>query len=121
MRKLATLFAASALVFFVGGAASAKTSPKLSGTVTHVDLSAKTFAVKQSRIETSFKLSPMATIMSGYKTESLAALKVGDKVSVTYTREGSNRVANRIEIASASKTAPMKSSTSSKAPGHSSY
>jgi len=121
MRRFATLVALGALACLVGGAASAEGASTLSGIVSRVDASGKTFAVKQSEHETTFKLGKDASIMSGSKQESLEALRVGDKVSVTYADEDGSNVASRVQVARAAVKLPMKSKQSTGKPEHSGY
>lgn len=102
MRKLAPLLMTGALTLLVAGGALAKTSTqKVSGTITKLDASAKTFAVEHGKQEMRFELASDAKIMSGAKAESLDSLSVGQNVSVTYVDEGSAHRAQRVDLAKA--------------------
>lgn len=81
------------------------------GEVSHLDSTAKTLAVKPNsgKQEMTFTLAPDAKIMQGSKAKSLAELKVGERVKVSYADEGSTHRAQRIEVfaAQTAKTYPM--------------
>lgn len=102
--------------FLLAGApvAVAKTMQhQFSGEVSRTDSTAKTFVVKDhatSAKEMTFSLAPDAKIMQGAKARSLAELKVGERVKVSYTDEGSKHQAKRVEVlpAKTAKAPPAK-------------
>ena len=115
MRKTMAVLAGAA--FLIGGAPMtlAKTDQhEFSGSVIRFNSTAKTLAVQESGAKTgktmSFTLAPDAKIVQGTQAKSLAELKVGERVKVTYSDKGSAHSAQRVELIAAE---PVKSHASS--------
>jgi len=115
MRSKVALVTLGALLCF-GGASAAlakESTHKFVGKVEHVDTAAKTLAAKSpgaSGKRMTFSLTSGARVMSGTRVETLAALKPGDRVSVTYSTRGMMNEAERVELLPSSSAAekPMK-------------
>jgi len=82
------------------------------GVVERVNVAKKDFSVKNGMEETTFSLSDKAKITEGKKTLALADLKKGQEVTVEYTKEGNESVADMVSV-SAPKTTGMKEKASS--------
>jgi Cu/Ag efflux protein CusF len=89
---------------------------KFSGTVEKVDSAKKEVFVKQGKEEMTFSLGEKAKIMEGKKELSLNDLKKGTNVSVEYTKEGTNLIAESISVGpmKTSQLAPSEKSASKK-------
>lgn len=112
MRSAFATFAAAALLVAgtSGAALAAGTSHEFSGNVSHVNATAKTLIVRQTRYprkEMSFELAPNAKILWGKHAKTLTDLRVGQHVMVSYSDKGRNHEAHRIELRT--KTAAAKS------------
>jgi multidrug resistance efflux pump len=90
------------LCCLIGASASqAAGTSLLTGKITKVDTSAKTVVVKEQfkpQKEMTFSLASNAKILAGSKEKSLADLKVGERVKVSYTTEGMQHRAEKIEM-----------------------
>lgn len=102
MRSVFATFATAVLLALgTSGIALAKGAPhEFSGKITHVNIAAKTLAVKGTAMpntEMSFTLAPDAKIMSDAKMTSLDKLVVGQRVVVKYSDEGAKHEASQVE------------------------
>ena len=102
MRISAAILAAAALLFVGAPAAFATAAThQIWGQISHVNTAGKTLAVKEdgtTHKEMTFALANDAKIMSGAKVTSLAELKVGERVKVSYADVGSRHEAQRIDV-----------------------
>ena len=70
---------------------------ELTGGITAVDAKAGTLSIKKGKETTDFQVSAKCKVLlTGKENQIVADLKVGDKVTVTYTEEGGAKVAHRI-------------------------
>jgi hypothetical protein len=111
--KIAAVLAGGAFLLAGAMPALAVTADhQLSGKVSHLDAKAKTVAVKEeggtTAKVTSFTLAPDAKVMEGSKVRTFAELKVGERIMVTYTDQGSTHQAKQIDMlpATAANVAP---------------
>lgn len=111
MRTSVAVFTAAAILLAGAPVALAKaTTHQFSGQISRVDTVAKTLVVKnegKSRTEMTFAVASDAKIMVGTMSKSLADLKVGEHVKVSYADVGSRHEAHRINVTHA-KTAKAK-------------
>lgn len=102
MRKLFVLLAASLLVMVVGfastvaNAAEGKDQTKV-GIVKKVDAAAKQIVVMVTR-ELAFTATDNTKITKGDEPAKFTDIKIEDKVSVTYVKDGDTRTASKIAI-----------------------
>jgi len=87
-RKLLTLACAALIVPWLASAASAAI---VSGKITKIDSSAKTFSVQDGKGDLSFSLGSTAKVMDGTKAITLTSLRVGDSVKVDYSSDPSGK------------------------------
>jgi Cu/Ag efflux protein CusF len=71
---------------------------KISGEVTAVDAKANTVTVKGKKKEVTVSLGDTTVIKAGKEKKTLADLKAGDKVHVSYTEADGKSVATRIAL-----------------------
>jgi hypothetical protein len=112
MRKSVVLSLTFLLVLFVAGAANAKHHTKthdkytrMHGDVESVDSAGGTFTVKHGGESSTFKTDSSTKFKGAGKTITLADLKAGDDVRVSYTMSGSDKMAARVDVAHGKKTA----------------
>lgn len=79
-------------------APAAQAAKATAGELSAVDATAKTFSVKTKSSTESFTLGASATITMHGKPGQFSDLKVGEKVEVRFTMEGSNRVATSVTV-----------------------
>lgn len=117
---LTTLVVAMFLAFSgASGTFAKETSHRFSGEISKVDVTGKMLIVKEkdsSKKEMTFWLDPEAKVLVGEKKETLAALKTGDRVTVTYRDSGGQHRAASIQVKHP-KTAAVSTSTG-KNPSH---
>src|SRR5437764_12764182 len=107
MRKSVVLSLTFLLVLFVAGAANAKhhtTShdkyTRMHGDVESVDSAGGTFTVKHGGESSTFKTDSSTKFKgAGTKTITLADLQPGDDVRVSYTKNGTDKMAARVDVA----------------------
>jgi outer membrane lipoprotein-sorting protein len=104
MRKHVVLSLALILVFVTAISASAKTHTKdkyhrMHGDVESVDSAAGTFTVKHGNDSSTFKTDSSTKIRGGGKVITLADLKPGDDVRVSFTESGADKTAARVDVA----------------------
>jgi predicted acyltransferase (DUF342 family) len=86
----------------VGHAMTTTPSAKMTGTLTAVNAVANSFTMKLHHGEKDFTLGENAKINSAGKTISLADLKAGERVQVTYSVSAGKMVASEVELLSSS-------------------
>ncbi|HRC85010.1 MAG TPA: hypothetical protein PK413_05320 [Thermoanaerobaculia bacterium] len=108
--KLTVLVAALALVAFTlpslaatgsakpAAAPSAHAAKTAVGELATIDAAAKSLSVKVKGKTDSFTLAPNATITMNGKPAQISDLKVGEKVEVTYTVQGTSMVASNVTV-----------------------
>ncbi len=114
MRKHVVLSLALLLVFVTAISASAKshhhTSSKytrMHGDVDSVDSAGGTFTVKHGNDSSTFKTDASTKFKGAGKTITLADLKPGDDVRVSYTMDGTDKMAARVDVAHGKKMDKM--------------
>lgn len=103
--KTGAILVGSAFLLAGASAALAKSADQhFSGKVKSIDQTEKTLVVssESGKEQMTFKLASDAKIMQGTTAESLTALKVGERIKVSYLDEGSRHQANRIDLLSGS-------------------
>jgi len=89
-------------VLVTGGAAlAAAPAREASGQIKRVDAKTRTLVVEETakpRHELTFKLASDVQIVSAGKTETISALKTGERVKVDYAAEGAHLDAQRVEV-----------------------
>ena len=114
MRCKTALAVTGAYILAAAPMAMAAEHHQVIGEVSRVDASAKTLVIKEhgakSGKEMTFTLASDAKVLEGYKSKSLADLKVGEQVRVSYADEGSKHEADRINLlpGKTAQAAPMK-------------
>ncbi len=103
MRSMVVAFTLGAFLALAGvSPVLAATSRDFSGEIRKVDTAAKTLVVKglgpASTKEMTFQVGDGTKTMMGVKTLTLASLKSGEQVKVTYVDEGALHKAQRIEV-----------------------
>jgi len=88
----------------------------LTGEVTAVDATANTITVKGKKAETTITCDDKTKIMMGKKKNTLADVKVGDKVSVRYSEVEGKNVAKSVMMHAAKPTAKKKAAEETPAP-----
>jgi hypothetical protein len=105
MRKHVVLSLALLLVFVTAISASAKTHhtsskyTRMHGDVDSVDSAGGTFTVKHGNDSSTFKTDSSTKFKGAGKTITLADLKPGDDVRVSYTTDGTDKMAARVDVA----------------------
>lgn len=120
MRKVASVIAALSLSMLVvsglavtsataeeaaaasasGEGMKAEAAKKLVGELTAVDPDAKTLSIKANDKVQSFTLAPAATVTEDGKPIEVSDLKVGEKVSISFTVNGFTMTATHVEVLS---------------------
>ena len=93
-RILCAMLLAGAMVIGAGSAVAAET---VSGKIAKLDSSARNFSVSYGKKTLALSLASDAEVLDAGKAISLAALKVGDRVTVQYADQGEQHVASRVE------------------------
>ena len=98
------------LGLFTAAALAAPADNSKTGTIKSVDAKAKTFvnAVTGGR-DLTFTVNDKTTItLDGKESTFDAAIKVANKVTVSYTRSGEDRIATKVEVTAVPAPAPAK-------------
>ncbi len=112
MRKHAILGAALLLVFATAGMAYAADSnmhsdsskyTRMHGMIDSVDSTGGTFTVKHGNDSSTFKTDSSTKFRHGKKVMTLADLQTGDDVRVSYTENGTDKTAARVDVLKAAK------------------
>jgi len=110
VRTMLTILVFAFSVIFVASATAAEQEATASairtesrfgmygGVVERVDVAKRDFSVKSGNKEITFSLSDGAKITEGKKTLSFADLKKGQEVTVEYTEEGTEPVADIVRV-----------------------
>ncbi|HXO22025.1 MAG TPA: DUF5666 domain-containing protein [Thermoanaerobaculia bacterium] len=102
MRKHLLLSLTLILVLAAATSALAKDSgakyKRMHGDIESVDATAQTFTVKHDKESSTFKTDSSTKFLSLGKTITLADLKVGDDVRVSFTENGSDKTAARVDV-----------------------
>ena len=69
----------------------------LNGTITAIDITAKNFSIKSKKGDFTFIFTELTTVQGNGK-KSIDDLKVGDKLTVRYQRNGNTRIAMSLKI-----------------------
>lgn len=110
MRCTVASFALAAVVLAGSAGAFAKETPhQTSGAIKRIDAAGKTLVIEQEgrSADSTFVLANDAKITAGTRATTLSQLKVGERVEVSYTGEGTRHVAQRVEVIAA-RTAAAK-------------
>lgn len=104
MRKPMILSLALLLVFATAMfAADAKSSPKqyhrTHGDIASIDATAQTFTVKHGNDTSTFKTDASTKFRGAGKEITFADLQVGDDVRVSFTEDGTDKTAARVDVA----------------------
>lgn len=94
MRRNILCFALAALI--VPWLASAASAAMVTGKITRIDSSAKTFSVQNGKSDMSFALGSTAKVMEGTKAITLGTLRVGDSVKVDYSDQAGKHTATGV-------------------------
>lgn len=81
--------------------ASAAVKPKIEtalGQISSLDVHGQTLVLKEKSGSATFSVPASAKITAHGKTIEIGGLKVGEKVEVTYSREGSSMIATRVAL-----------------------
>jgi hypothetical protein len=79
--------------------ASSKQYHRMHGDIASVDATAQTFTVKHGKDTSTFKTDSSTKYRGAGKEITFADLQVGDDVRVSYTEEGSDKTAARVDVA----------------------
>jgi len=120
MRKHVVLSLALLLVFVTAISASAKSHhhsgstkyTRMHGDVDSVDSAGGTFTVKHGGESSTFKTDSSTKFKGAGKTITLADLKPGDDVRVSYTVSGTDKMAARVDVAHGKKMDKMEKNPS---------
>jgi hypothetical protein len=98
------LVLAAALVAGADSKASSKQYHRMHGDIASVDATTQTFTVKHGGDVSTFKTDNATKYRGMGKEITFADLQVGDDVRVSYTEEGSDKTAARVDVAHTKKT-----------------
>ena len=109
MRKHVVLSLALLLVLFTAISAGAKTSSKqkyhrMHGDIASLDATAQTFTVKHGDETSTFKTDSSTKYRGAGKAITFNDLQVGDDVRVSFTENGTDKTAARVDVAHTKKT-----------------
>ena len=93
------LVLAAALVASADSKSSSKQYHRMHGDIASVDATTQTFTVKHGGDVSTFKTDNATKFRGAGKEITLADLQVGDDVRVSYTKEGSDKTAARVDVA----------------------
>jgi len=116
MRKHVVLVLSLLLVLVTAISAGAKTHStkakyhRMHGDVASIDTAAQTFTVKHGNDSSTFKTDSSTKFKGAGKAITLADLQVGDDVRVSFTENGTDKTAARVDVAHSKKTPPAKPS-----------
>lgn len=104
MKKLIILVCTLAIsaAAFAAPAKSTRTVAHLSGTITKYDAATRTLTIKHDgNKETSFQIDDKAEVMKGKAKADASSLatSTGRSAKIEYVMEGSNRVAEKVDVA----------------------
>ena len=94
-----TLLLVLATAVFAGEKASSKDYKRMHGDITSVDATTQTFTVKHGNDTSTFKTDATTKFRGAGKEITFADLQVGDDVRVSFTEEGSDKTAARVDVA----------------------
>lgn len=92
---------AGALALAAAAQASPPAAKHFRGEIKRLDSSARTLVVREAKApkqELQFVLAADAEIHAGAKTETIADLKTGERVSLSYTQNGGMREVHRVDV-----------------------
>ena len=113
MKKLLILVCTLAVsaAAFAAPAKNTRSTAHMSGTIAKYDAATRTLTLKHDKTkETTFQINDQSTVMKGKSkadASSLAA-STGQQATIEYVMEGSNRIAEKVEVAPAAHTAAKK-------------
>jgi Cu/Ag efflux protein CusF len=84
---------------------------QVTGEITAIDATAKTFTVKGRKGEVALSADDKTRVKAGKEAKTLADLKAGDKVTVKYTKADGKNMAKGIKIKNASEKSSSKEKT----------
>src|SRR3954453_429739 len=94
-----TLLLVLAVVAFAGEKPSSKDYHRIHGDIASVDATAQTFTVKHGNDTSTFKTDANTKYKGLGKDITFADLQVGDDVRVSYTENGTDKTAARVDVA----------------------
>jgi len=118
MKKLLILVCTLAIgtAAFAAPAKSAPASAHYTGTIEKYDTATKMLTVKHDGKETTFQINDKSQVMNGKSKADPSALaaSAGHTVKIDYIMDGTTKVAEKIDVAAATHTAPAKPTTKKK-------
>ena len=113
MRKHAILGLALLVALATAGSALAKTPHgatskyhRMHGAIDSVDSTAQTFTVKHNNESSTFKTDSSTKYKHGTTTIAFGDLKAGDDVRVSFTENGTDKTAARVDVVKEASTPP---------------
>jgi hypothetical protein len=115
MRKHVVLALTLFLVLITAVSAGAKTSSKpkyhrMHGDISSIDATAQTFTVKHGDETSTFKTDSSTKFKGAGKAITFADLKVGDDARVSFTENGADKTAARVDVVHGKTTPPANPS-----------
>jgi Cu/Ag efflux protein CusF len=107
MRKVVAVMVAALFLLSLFGLAFAA-AKHVTGEVSAIDTAAKTLTVKEKKGEMVLSYSDTTPVTEGKEKKSIADLKVGEKVEVTYVEKEGKNVAESIAIVKVEEKKPAK-------------
>jgi opacity protein-like surface antigen len=96
---LTLLLVLAAAAFAADSKATSKQYHRMHGDVASVDATAQTFTVKHGNDTSTFKTDATTKFRGAGKEITFADLQVGDDVRVSFTEEGTDKTAARVDVA----------------------
>jgi opacity protein-like surface antigen len=96
---LTLLLVLAAAVFAADSKATSKQYHRVHGDIASVDATAQTFTVKHGHDTSTFKTDANTKYRGAGKEIGFSDLQVGDDVRVSYTEEGTDKTAARVDVA----------------------
>jgi hypothetical protein len=90
---------ASVDLLFAAGMSSPRQYHRMHGDIASVDATAQTFTVKHGNDTSTFRTDRATKYRGAGKEITFADLQVGDDVRVSYTEEGTDKIAARVDVA----------------------
>jgi hypothetical protein len=84
-------------------AASSKQYHRMHGDITSIDATAQTFTVKHGNDTSTFKTDSSTKLRGAGKEITFADLQVGDDARVSFTEDGTDKTASRVDVTHAKK------------------
>jgi opacity protein-like surface antigen len=95
---LTLLLVLAAAVFAADSKASSSQYHRMHGDIASVDATAQTFTVKHGNDTSTFKTDATTKFRGAGKEITFADLQVGDDARVSFTEEGSDKTAARVDV-----------------------